>query len=201
MQCFDIEDLKEGGLPERLPPNTEMGVWKRSTGYEVILPFHRSRAFWLLLFSGFILLVILEVLVGKYSLPSMISLSIGQKALLYFGMVLPVVGYLTAVAAIVSITRTAQVRIDMTPLTMTFTRIRPAGPAKKIGEVAVKQIREVCYEPQRGLQITGMISDMKYSVWVARGLTEDDLYYLTCLIGKNASLNLQDTNPLDIDDL
>jgi hypothetical protein len=193
MQCFQIEELMGSEMPTRLPANTRMGVWKRSTGYEVILPYSHAPVFWVLLAAGLVGLIAAEYFIAFYFYPDMPSLSIGQRALWYFGFVLPVVGYITAIVVVLSIARTAQVRIDMTPLTMMFTRIRPSGPAKKVGEVAVRQIETICIDESRGLRIEGSISEMTYFVWVARGLRYEDLHYLALLMGKNAQMNLQDT--------
>lgn len=193
MQCFEIEELMGSEVPIRLPSETRMGVWKRSTGYEVILPYSHAPVFWFLLVAGFIGLVAAEYFVAFYFYPDMASLSVGQQALWYLGFVVPVVGYISAIVVIISIAKTAQIRIDMTPLTMMFTRIRPSGPAKKVGEVAVRQIENICIDEKKGLRLEGSISEMTYSVWVARGLRYEDLYYLALLMGKNAHMNLQDT--------
>jgi len=184
-------------VPTRLPSATKMGVWKRSTGYEVILPYRHAPVFWFLLLTGFVALVTSEYFIAYYFYPDMASLSTGQQGLWYFGFVLPIVCYLVLIVVVISIARTAQVRIDMTPLTMMFTRIRPAGPAKKVGEVAVRQIENICIDEKRGLRIEGSISEMTYSVWVARGLRYEDLHYLALLMGKNARMNLQDTGGHD----
>lgn len=193
MQCFEIEELMGSEVPTRLPANTKMGVWKRSTGYEVILPYSHAPVFWFLLVAGFIGLAAAEYFVAYYFYPDMAALSIGQQALWYFGFVVPIICYVVAIIVILSIARTAQVRIDMTPLTMMFTRIRPSGPAKKVGEVAVRQIESICLDEKKGLRIEGSISEMTYVVWVARGLRYEDLHYLALLMGKNAHMNLQDT--------
>jgi len=192
MQYFNIEELMGSELPTRLPSETKMGVWKRSTGYEVILPYRHKRIFWFLLFTGFVSLLLAEYFIAYYFYPDMALLSIGQQAIWYFGYVVPIVVYVGAIGIIFSIARTAQVRIDMTPLTMMFTRIRPSGPAKKVGEVAVRQIQGISIDEKRGLLIEGSISEMTYSVWVAGGLRYEDLFYLALLMGKNAQMNLQD---------
>lgn len=192
MQRFEIEELMRSEVPISLPAGTRMGVWKRSTGYEVILPYQHKPVFWSLLFSGLVCLLIAEYFIAYYFYPDMALLSVGQQALWYFGYVVPIVCYVSAIGIIYSIARTAQIRIDMTPLTMMFTRIRPSGPAKKEGEVAVRQIQSIAIDERRGLLIEGSISDMAYSVWVARGLRYEDLHYLALLMGKNAQMNLQD---------
>lgn len=197
MKCFQIEELMGSEVPGSLPANTKMGVWKRSTGYEVIIPYKHSPGFWFLLISGLLGLIAAEFFVAYYFYPDMASLSMGQQALWYFGFVVPIIVYLIMISIVVSVSRTAQIRIDMTPLTMMFTRIRPAGPAKKTGEVAVKQIENICIAEGKGLRIEGSISEMTYSVWVARGLRYEDLNYLALLMGKNAQMNLQDAGGHD----
>lgn len=197
MQTFAIEELMASEMPRGLPAKTKMGVWKRSTGYEVILPYRHKPVFWFLLLSGFVGLLIAEYFIAYYFYPDMALLSIGQQALWYFGYVIPVVCYISAIGIIYSIARTAQIRIDMTPLTMMFTRIRPSGPAKKVGEVAVRQIQTISIDERQGLLIEGSISEMTYSVWVARGLRYEDLHYLALLMGKNAQMNLQDVGGYD----
>ena len=57
MQQLKIEDLQNTVLPSHLPAATELGVWKRSTGYEVVMPYRRGWVYWSSLSAGLLLLV------------------------------------------------------------------------------------------------------------------------------------------------
>ncbi len=192
MECLGIEKLGKIVLPSRLPAGTQLGVWKRSTGYEIVMPYRMGRLLWLLR-TG--ILIVLIAVAGVYGYALMAE---RQGMDIYFGMILfALLAYVSFYAITVGALRAAQLRIDVTPLTLTITRIRPSGPAKKIGEIPVRQIEEICIKPSRGLLIKGWISDILFSVWVGQGLSADDLYYLACVIGRSTQLTLQDANPFE----
>jgi hypothetical protein len=191
MECKSIETLRQEGLPPNMPAATEIGVWKRSTGYEVILPYRLGWLNWLLLGAG------LVILVGSvFPLAHIFSIAtpMGQ-AILYTVLVVPVLGYMLFLSFKLSQTRSTKIRIDMTPLNMTFTLVEPSGVARKFNDIPVNQIEDVCLYKKRGIRINGNIAGTHFGVWTGRGLKSDDLYYLMCVIGKATLLSAQTNNP------
>lgn len=192
MECKTIEELRLEGLPPNMPAATEIGVWKRSTGYEVILPYRLGWLNWLLLGGGLVALV-----ASIFPLVHILSVDTPMaQAILYTTLVVPVLGYMLFLSFRLSQTRTTKIRIDMTPLNMTFTLVEPSGVARKFNDIPVNEIKEVCLFKKRGIRINGNIAGTHFGVWTGRGLRSDDLYYLMCVIGQVTLLSAQTNEPV-----
>ncbi|MBE9515544.1 MAG: hypothetical protein IME93_01055 [Proteobacteria bacterium] len=191
-RCFSIEELREAGLPERLPANTRMGVWKRSTGFEVVLPYRLGLLPWLFMFAGLAALTAGAVAIAYY-FP---GTGIGQRVVLYAVLSLLVLIYAFFLVHKWNEVNHTKIRVDMTPLRITVTRVSPAGTSKRLNELPVREIEEVCTDSSSGMRINGKIDDLKYGFWIGAGLADDDLYYLSHVIGQVTKLTLQDANPM-----
>jgi len=189
MECKTIKELQEEGLPSTMPSSTEIGVWKRSTGYEVILPYRLGSLNWLLLGLGLIFLVGSAFMVMR---SFTVSSPTGQ-AVFYTILVVPVLAYMLFLSFKLSQTRTTKIRIDMTPLSMVFTLVEPSGVTKRFSEIPISQIENVCLDAQRGIRINGHIAGTHFGIWTGRGLNSEDLYYLTCVIGQVTLLTVQNS--------
>ena len=192
IRCYSIEELREGGLPERLPADTRMGVWKRSTGFEVVLPYQLGMLPWVIMLAGLALLFAGAGAVAYY-FPGH---AVGQRFALYAVLTVLILIYIFFVVHKWNQVNHTKLRIDMTPLRITVTRVSPAGVSKRLNELPVREIEEVCIDPASGLKINGKIDDLNYGFWVGTGLAHDDLYYLSHVIGQVTTLTLQDANPM-----
>lgn len=191
-RCISIDELRDEGLPERLPANTRMGVWKRSTGFEVILPYRLGLMSWLLMFSGLALLVAAAAAIVYYFPDT----GAGQKMVLYAVLAVLILIYIFFMVHKRSQASHTKIRIDMTPMRITVTRVSPAGASRRMNEVPVREIQEVCIDASSGIRINGRIEDLSYGFWVGAGLAEDDLVYLSRVVGQVTKLTLQDANPM-----
>lgn len=192
MRCIPIKELRDNGLPERLPAQTRMGVWKRSTGFEVILPYSLGFVSWLVMFLGLAALVAGAVAIAYY-FP---GTGVGQRLVLYCVLALMILIYIFFMAHRRKMVNHTKIRIDMTPLRLTVTRVSPAGVSKRLNELPVREIEEICIDVAKGIKINGQIEDLSYGFWVGAGLSAEDLHYLACVVGQVTKLTLQDANPL-----
>lgn len=190
MECKDITDLQKEGLPPTMPSATEIGVWKRSTGYEVILPYRLGWLTWLMLGAGLVVLVGSAFAVAHF----FSGATAAGRAVLYTALVAPVLGYMLFLSFKMSQTRTTKIRIDMTPLNMIFTLVEPSGIARKFSEIPVNEITEVCVDARRGIRVNGNIAGTDFGVWTGRGLAAADLHYLARVVGQVTLLSSQNVS-------
>lgn len=192
IHCISINELREEGLPDRMPANTRMGVWKRSTGFEVILPYRLGFLFWLTMFAGLFTLIMAAAAIVYY-FP---GTGTGQRMVLYTVLAVLILIYIFFMVHKRSEVNHTKIRIDMTPMRITVTRVNPAGAVKRLNEIPVREIEEVCVDHSSGIKIMGKIDDLKYGFWIAAGLDDEDLHYLAKVIGQVTKLTLQDANPM-----
>ena len=182
MQILKLEVLQASPLPSTLPAMTELGVWKRSTGYEVYLPYHKHPIYWAVLLG--ILAVLIVISVWAFT-----SFPLGANtARLVFYIISS--GLIIAYAGFVFFkyyeTRHTKTRIDLTAKTLTFTRVLPSSRSRALGKLATGKIDEVIIDEGKGLRFNGKISDPLFDRWFGSGLQGSDLYYLALLVGQVA---------------
>ena len=179
MQQLKIEDLQNTVLPSHLPAATELGVWKRSTGYEVVMPYRRGWVFWSSLTAGLLLLIAATVVASWLPIAGPAA-----RVLLVAGLAMLVVAYTVYLLVKIFQVRGAKIKIDMTPLTLTMTPVRPHGVQGKVRKMPLREIVDVSIDERRGICLNGANSEVANRVWVGRGLKADDLYYLALLVGQ-----------------
>jgi hypothetical protein len=182
MQTLKLEVLQASPLPSTLPAMTELGVWKRSTGYEVYLPYHRHPIYWALLLGILAALIIVSVW-------AFTSFPLGANtARLVFYIISS--GLIITYAGFVFLkyyeSRHTKTRIDLTAKTITFTRVMPSSQSRALGKLATAKIDEVIIDEGKGLRFNGKIADPLFNRWFGGGLQGSDLYYLALLVGQIA---------------
>jgi hypothetical protein len=182
MQRLKIDVLQASPLPSTLPAMTELGVWKRSTGYEVYLPYHRSLIHWVVLLGIFAVLIVGSVLVYA-GFPVAANT---ERMVFYVIASGLIIGYAGFVFFKYHETRNTKVRIDMTPKHMVFTRVLPSNHHVALGKLAVGKIDEVIIDESKGLSFAGEVPDPLFQKWFGAGLKSGDLYYLALLVGQVA---------------
>lgn len=179
MRHLKVTELLAAGLPASLPENTELGVWKRSTGYEVFLPYRRSPMYWIFLAVGYVCLIAASLLaiqvypITENAIRNVVYVVSG-------GFVLTYTGYLLFKYYEV---RNTRIRIDMTATNMLVTLVHPSLSMTKIVDIPVSKIEEVMIDGLRGFAVNGSKRDPSFGLWIGAGLKITDLYYLALLIG------------------
>jgi hypothetical protein len=196
MRRWTLDELKETGLPERLPANTELGVWKRSTGYEVFMPYHRSIMFWAMLLGGLVALVAVSIAAFRI-LP---LATVTERIVLYAvtsGFILVYMGFLLYK---LYETRNTRIRIDMSRQNLLITRVSPAQTlTTRIADIPVSRIEEVLIDGLRGISVSGSQADPSFGIWIGAGLPVTDLYYVALLIGRVSELPPRDAMSRNIE--
>ena len=118
MQCLRIEDLRNASLPSALPAQTKMGVWKRSTGYEVVIPFRRGWLYWARhLFVLFVLICVAAVAI--YAVEQRFpDWGNTESTIFYVGLLAPIIAYIIYIFIKLSETRASRLRIDMSAISL-----------------------------------------------------------------------------------
>ncbi len=194
MQSLKLDVLQASPLPSTLPAMTELGVWKRSTGYEVYLPYHRSPVYWVALL-GILAILIVGSVVAFTGFP---GAAITERMVFYVissGLVILYAGF---VFFKYYETRHTKIRIDMTPKKLVFTRVLPSNHRVSLGNLEIGKIDEVLIDEAKGLNFAGSASDPLFQKWFGAGLQASDLYYLALLVGQVAVDSGTVTAPKDI---
>ena len=194
MQCLKIDDLRNATLPSSLPAGTEMGVWKRSTGFEVVLPFRRGGLYW---FKHGFMFVLLSLLAGAIiftMLERFPNQGVIATIVLFAVVLAPLLAYLIYIFMKIAETRASKIRIDMSAISLKLLRIYPSGQTRNLNKIPIHHIEEVWIDESRGLRIDGTFTA---GVWLARGLGADDLYYLALLIGQVTTLPVPKVYTID----
>ncbi len=183
MQHFTLEVLQASPLPSTLPAHTELGVWKRSTGFEVDLPFHHHMMYWVAM------LLTQAVLVGlSVSAYRMLSLPAATERMVFYvlfsGLIIAFAGFLFFKLYETRITR---IRLDLTAEYLVITRVLPFGRSIAIGRIAIARVDEIYIDERKGMRLSGKIPDPMFDKWLGAGLKDSDLYYLALLIGQVAA--------------
>ena len=185
MQQLSVTDLRQSGVPERLPDRTQLKVWVRSTGYEVRYsePNTRTAPVYMLL-----ALVVVGVLsaVAYFRWPD-------STPVIYLVFLTPLL-ILAYMLWQLARGRNNAVRLDLTPMTLAISYL---GNSRLNSQehVPIKEIESFYLDEKRGLAVNSTISEILYRTWIARGLGEPDLYYLACLIVAAGKLSMQSPHP------
>lgn len=189
MRRWTLDELKETGLPERLPANTELGVWKRSTGYEVYLPYRRGILFWAILLAGLVALVALSI--AAFQVLPLATAS--ERAVLQAVTSGFILLYMAFLLYKLYETRNTRIRIEMSREKLLITQVSPARTqTEQIADIPVSGIREVLIDGLRGFSVRGGQDDPSSGIWIGGGLSVTDLYYVALLIGQLPGLPPRD---------
>jgi len=186
MEPILVSDLRKTQLPERLPANSRLKVWVRSTGYEVHFPEQQnpgSPLLWLLLIAGLSGLAYLAYQSG--SLPArydaiVFIFPVSAVGLLIYRKLVP--GY-------------SRVRLDITPMTIVISYLGAGNQRVSQQHVPIKEIESFYISPSSGLALNSTISEILYRTWIGRGLSAEDLQYLARLIVESSKLSMQSPHP------
>jgi hypothetical protein len=182
MQTLKLEVLQASPLPSTLPAMTALGVWKRSTGYEVYLPYHRKPIYWVTLL-GILLALIIASFIAFASFP----LGANTARLVFYvissGLIIAYAGFIFFKYYE---TRHTKTRIDLTAKIIKFTRVMPSNRNHSLGKLATGKIDEVIIDETKGLRFSGRVPDPLFDRWFGGGLQGSDLYYLALLVGQVA---------------
>ncbi len=163
-----------------MPENTRLGVWKRSTGFEVIHPYRRGYSFWFSVIVG--LLVLLALIVGAYVT---VPMETGIPREVFFVVSAAViVAYSAFLLHKVNETHNTRVRIDITPRSLAITRVSPTGPSVQIATLSLEQVEAIVIDGLRGICVESSAPDEGDSRWFGEGLRVPDLYYLALVLTK-----------------
>jgi len=186
VEQIHISDLTEAGLPERLPRNSQLKVWVRSTGYEVRFSqrgYLANRLYWLVALA--------LSLVGSYFALRQLQQHAPYH---YLVLVLP-----AAIATVVMFKFFApgrsRIRLDITPMTIAISYLDEANRPESQEHVPLKEIESFYIDTQRGLGLNSTISEIIYRTWIGSGLHREDLYYLAKLIVQSSKLSMQHPHP------
>lgn len=183
MQHLRLDVLQASPLPSTLPAHTELGVWKRSTGFEVFIPFHRHIMYWVALMAIQIALVTISVTAYQiFPLPAATERMVFY--VLSSGLIISYTGYLLYK---LYETRHTRIRLDLSSDTISITRVLPSGASISVGDIPVAKIDEVYIDEDNGMRVSGKIPDPMFEEWFGTGLRDGDLYYLALLIGQVAA--------------
>lgn len=180
MQRLKMKDLQSSEMPASLPDSTALGVWKRSTGFEVVLPFHFSKYYWFVLFAGLVFLIAGSVLVYR-TFPALAN--IGRTGF-YFISGAIIIGYMGFMFIKLYGLRNTKIRMDLTRESMTLSKILPSGKRVPVDMIIIGKIDEIYISGGRGMFVDGHIPDPFYKKWFAVGLKASDLFYLALLVGQ-----------------
>lgn len=192
MRCEKLSAMRRE-LPPQLPPGTELGVWKRSTGYEVILPYRLDRFYWPVMVAGFVLasaasLFLAFGLIGP-------DWAFADRALAYVGLAAPILAYLVFMVIKLHHTWGVKIRIDISPFMLAFTLMDAAGKRKENHRIPVDDIDEICFDEHRGIRIRGRMQARPFTFWLARGLRREDFQYLECVFGQINNISIRYPEP------
>lgn len=186
MEPILVADLLQTQLPERLPANSRLKVWVRSTGYEVHFP----------------------ELKGPIS-PLLWTISIAALAILafyipYSGLLPAPYGYFFLAAPVIAVgglvyrkisPGCSRVRLDITPMTIVISHLGTGDRREPQQHVPVKEIESFYVDQSNGLALNSTISEILYRTWIGRGLSGEDLLYLARLIVESSRLSMQSPHP------
>ncbi|MEE8389096.1 MAG: hypothetical protein V3R65_11010, partial [Acidiferrobacterales bacterium] len=166
MQHLRLEVLQDSPLPSTLPAHTELGVWKRSTGFEVFIPFHRHMMYWVMLVAIQIALVTISVTAYQiFPLPAAT-----ERMMFYVlssGLIIAYTGFLFYK---LYETRHIKIRLDLTSDAISITRVLPLGTSIAVGDIPMAKIDEIYIDEDKGMRVGGKIPDPMFEKWFGAGL-------------------------------
>jgi hypothetical protein len=163
-----------------MPENTRLGVWKRSTGFEVIHPYRRGYAFWIAVLAGLIALVVLSY--GAYSMLPMDSETAREVLIIVCATVIAT--YLGFVLYKVHETHNTRIRVDITPRDLAISRVNPRGPTERLASFPLEKVDAVVIDGLRGIAMEGAEPGSHIGIWFGTGLRVPDLYYLALVLSQ-----------------
>lgn len=180
MRRLTIRELRDAGLPARMPENTRLGVWKRSTGFEVIHPYHRGYRFWVAVIAGLIGLG--AATFGAYSVLPMESDTAREVLSIVSATVIAT--YLGFVLYKLHETHNTRIRMDITPRDLAISRVGPRGTTERIASFPLRDVVSVVIDGLRGISMEGEDPGSQLGIWFGTGLRVPDLYYLALVLSQ-----------------
>lgn len=183
MQHLRLDVLQASPLPSTLPAHTELGVWKRSTGFEVFIPFHRHIMYWVALITIQIALVTISVTAYQiFPLPAATERMVFY--VLSSGLIISFTGFLLYK---LYETRHTRIRLDLSSDAISISRVLPSGASIAVDDIQTAKIDEIYIDEDKGMRVGGKIPDPMFEKWFGNGLSDHDLNYLALLIGQVAA--------------
>lgn len=181
-----VSELAGSGLPDRLPKNSRLKVWVRSTGYEV-------RFFQKKIFSN--PLAWAGGLLVAFALSAYVITAYASQAPYHLAILLLPLTIAILLVVRMFIDRRSSVRLDISPMTIAISYLDGANRTESQEHVPLKEIESFYVDPRRGLGLNSSISEIMYRTWIGSGLQREDLEYLARLIVESAGLSMQSPHP------
>jgi hypothetical protein len=162
-----------------MPENTRLGVWKRSTGFEVVHPYRRGYRFWVPVVAG--LIVLLGVSLGSYAMLPIGSDTAREVLLVIIAAVFIAFG--GVVLHKLTETHHTRVRIDITPRSIAISRVSPSGSSVRVAGFPLERVEAILIDGLRGICVESA-ADQHGHRWFGEGLRVPDLYYLALVLTK-----------------
>lgn len=186
VEQIHVTDLIDSSLPDRLPTNTQLKVWVRSTGFEVRFTQKKSLSnalYW-------ILALVFSALLAAYLL-----LTLGTYAPYHYLAVLLPASVGTLILVKLARSSRSNIRLDITPMTIAINYLGNRNRPESQEHVPLKEIESFYIDDARGLGLNSTISEILYRTWIGSGLQKPDLYYLASLIVESSKLSMQRPHP------
>ncbi len=186
MQQLLAADLRETTFPDRLPDNTQLKVWVRSTGYEVRFTERHKLShplIWLMVIAGLFALAFYLRELWPIETP--------------YNYVVFALPFIVAFVLIyrIFVSTYSNVRLDITPMTIAINTVGKDNRLESQEHVPLREIESFNIDENRGLGLNSTISEILYRTWVGRGLHTTDLIYLARLISESSKLSMQSPHP------
>lgn len=186
LETIDVDDLFDTSLPEKLPSNSGLRVWVRSTGYEV--RFSQKKTFPGVLY--WLLALVLSAAAAAYFFQGLA----GYAPYHYLVFSAPgLIGLFMLMRAFMA--GRSPVRLDITPMTISISYLDSKNRTESRQQVPIKEIQSFQVDAARGLGLNSSISEILYRTWIGCGLQREDLRYLATLIVQSSKLSMQAPHP------
>jgi hypothetical protein len=162
-----------------MPEDTRLGVWKRSTGFEVVHPYRRGYRFWVPVIVFLAALVALAL--GIYAMLPIGSDTAREVLVILTAAVF--VAFIGVVLHQVRETHHTRVRIDITPRSLAISRVSPSGSSVRITGFPLERVEAILIDGLRGICVESA-NDGHSHHWFGQGLRVPDLYYLALVLTK-----------------
>ena len=186
MEQIAVTDLKNHPLPDKLPEDSQLRVWARSTGYEVRFAQNRPAIhplLWtMLILAAAALSYLLAMWLSRYA-------PYNQLAWLLFVFIGILFVYQRFFA------RRTQIRLDVSPMTIVISYLGGGDRTENQEHVPIKEIQSFSLDNSRGLGLNIAISEILHRTWIGSGLSRRDLHYLAALIVDSSKSSMQRPHP------
>jgi len=186
MYQIAVAELKNLPFTDKLPGESRLSVWVRSTGYEVRFEQNRHAlhiVLWLLVFVSMVGLSFFLADTFSHYAPYN-----------YFAWALPALSLLIFLYSRFLAKRT-RVRLDLTPMTIVISYLGQGDRAENQEHVPLKEIESFSIDNAKGLGLNISISEILHRTWIGSGLPHQDLQYLAALIVNTGKLSMQKPHP------